>query len=395
MISFDEAVKIVCGIARPVGKEQVPLGHAHRRVLADAIIARVDSPPCDVSAMDGYAVRDADLEQLPASLPLIGESFAGAGCQTAIRPGTSIRIFTGAPVPPGADRVVVQEMVQREGGNAIISGQPGPARHIRPRGSDFRAGDPILEAGTLLGFRQMVAAAGADHADLSVWRGPKVVILGTGDELTAPGTAADQAGRIPESVSYGVAALAEEWGATIQEQLTLGDDLDAMTEVAGRSLDKADLVIVTGGASVGEKDFAKSMFEPHGLDLRFSKVSIKPGKPVWVGNSKGKLVVGLPGNPTSALVTARLFLAPLVAGMTGLRPEAALRWRKARLLSPLDPCGDRETFVRGKAVDDGVVPVSNQDSSAQKMLANADILIRRRAGALAAVAGETVSVLDF
>jgi molybdopterin molybdotransferase len=215
------------------------------------------------------------------------------------------------------------------------------------------------------------------------------------DELAEPGSAASRPGAIPESVSFGVAALAEEWGASIQDRIRLPDDLTAMERAATNALDQADLVVVTGGASVGEKDFAKAMFEAHGLELLFSKVAIKPGKPVWLGQAKGKLVMGLPGNPTSALATARLLLAPLVAGLSGLDPQTALRWRKATLLASLPACGDRETFVRAREFTDGVEPASNQDSSAQKMLVDADLLIRRRAGAVPARAGDIMTVLDF
>lgn len=157
----------------------------------------------------------------------------------------------------------------------------------------------------------------------------------------------------------------------------------------------ADLLVVTGGASVGDKDFAKAMFEDQGLELLFSKVAIKPGKPVWFGRARGKLVLGLPGNPTSALVTARLLLAPLVAGLSGLDPQLALRWRKSSLLLPLPPGGDRETFIRARSFPDGTEPLVNQDSSAQKALVEADLLLRRRAGASAVAAGELVPVLDF
>jgi molybdopterin molybdotransferase len=168
-----------------------------------------------------------------------------------------------------------------------------------------------------------------------------------------------------------------------------------MEQAAGHALQEADLVVVTGGASVGEKDFAKPMFAGHGLELIFSKVAIKPGKPVWLGRAAGKLVMGLPGNPMSALVTARLLLAPLVAGLSGMEPLSALRWRNAPLLATLPACGDRETFVRARAVQDSVDPISNQDSSAQKALADADLLVRRRPGAAPAAVGDAVTVLDF
>jgi molybdopterin molybdotransferase len=395
VISFDQAAAIISDIARPLGNEHVPIGEAHRRVLAEPIVARVDSPPSDVSAMDGYAVRDEDLLMLPARLRVIGESFAGSGFGRSVAPGSSVRIFTGAPVPKGADRVVIQEVVRREDDVAVIDVHPGAAKHIRARGSDFQEGALLIEARTRLGYRELVAAAGADLADVAAWRRPTALILGTGDELAAPGSAAGKPGAIPESVSFGVAALAEDWGAVVKERRHLPDDLKSMKEAAANALDQADLIVVTGGASVGEKDFAKAMFESHGLELLFSKVAIKPGKPVWLGRANGRIVIGLPGNPTSALVTARLFLAPLIAGLSGMSPQTALRWRKAPLLASLPACGDRETFVRARAVQDGAEPVSNQDSSAQKTLVEADLLIRRRSGASPAEAGDTVWALDF
>jgi molybdopterin molybdotransferase len=291
--------------------------------------------------------------------------------------------------------VIVQEVVRREEDAAVIDEYPGSAKHIRSRGSDFREGSLLVEAGTRLGYRELVAAAGGDWAKLSVWQRPTAVILGTGDELAAPGSAAGKPGAIPESVSFGIAALAEDWGASIKDRVQLPDDLKAMEEQAAHAVEQADLVVVTGGASVGDKDFAKAMFENLGLELLFSKVAIKPGKPVWLGRARGKLVMGLPGNPTSALVTARLLMAPLIAGLSGLDPRMALRWRKAPLLSPLPACGDRETFVRAREFQDGVEPVSNQDSSAQKTLVEADLLLRRRSGAAPASAGEMASVLNF
>lgn len=395
MISFDQAATIVSEAAQTLGKERVAVGKAHRRVLAEPVVARVNSPPSDVSAMDGYAVREEDLLILPARLRVIGESFAGTAFDGRAEAGCSVRIFTGAPVPRDADRVVIQEAVRRENDVAVIDDYPGSAKHIRSRGSDFRKGALLLEAGTRLGYRELVAAAGGDLAELAVWRQPTAIILGTGDELTFPGSAAGKPGSIPESVSFGVAALAEDWGASVKDRIQLPDDLEAMKKASAQSLEQADFVVVTGGASVGEKDFAKLMFEDQGLELLFSKVAIKPGKPVWLGRAKGKLVMGLPGNPTSALVTARLLLAPLVAGLSGLDPQLALRWRKGPLLSPLSACGDRETFVRARAYRDGIEPLSNQNSSAQKTLVEADLLLRRPGGAAAASAGDLVSVLDF
>lgn len=394
MIDFDEAVAEVLEAARPLGAEPIPLAAAAGRVLAKPVVARVDSPPSAVSAMDGYAVREADLAQFPARLRVIGESFAGNAAEQAIAAGECIRIFTGAPLPSGADRVIIQEVVERDGDVAIFTGPLSAGRHVRARASDFAAGDVLLSAGRVLDPRALVAAAAADEGIVNVHRRPRVTILGTGDELVEPGKAASRPGTIPESVSFGVAALAKAWGGEVVGKQRLRDDPDALAAAAGEALDASDLVIVTGGASVGERDYAKSMFGD-GLELIFAKVAIKPGKPVWLGRAKGKLVLGLPGNPTSALVTARLLLAPLIAGLAGRDPRAALRWREGALAAPIGPCGDRESFVRGRWVGDRVEPLSNQDSGAQRALAEADLLIRRRAGAEAGEAGATVDVIDF
>jgi molybdopterin molybdotransferase len=390
MISFDEAVRRVEEVARPIGRETVPLARASGRVLAAPVVAKVDSPPADASAMDGYAVREADL---PGSLRIIGESFPGSGFEGALKPGTCVRIFTGAPVPEGADRVVIQEVAVREGDLVAIADGPGPSRHIRAGGSDFRAGDVLLEAGRPLDPRALVAAAAADAADVETWRRPAVLVLATGDELAPPGEARGRRGAIPESLSLGVAALAEQWGGRSLGSRLLADELPALERAAGEALDEADLVVVTGGASVGEKDFAKAMFEAHGLDLIFSRVAMKPGKPVWLGRAGGTLVLGLPGNPTSAMVTARLLLAPLVAGLAGR--TGSLDWRSLALAGPLPACGDRETFHRARRIERGAAPLSNQDSGAQKALAQADLLLRSRPNDPPRSAGHEMEVLDF
>jgi molybdopterin molybdotransferase len=395
MISFDEALERVCAVARPLGTEIISIGAAAGHVLSAPVIARIDSPRCDVSAMDGYAVREVDLAALPARLRVVGESFAGAGWSGSVAEGQCARIFTGAPVPNGADRVVIQENVRRDGDTAIIDENPGKARHIRERGGDFERGDELLSAGRLLDKKAIVAAAAADVAQVQVFRRPRVSIISTGDELAEPGTAAQRADAIPESVSLGVAALVDEWGGSVMNRQRLRDELSAMAAAAAEAVASSDLVVVTGGASVGEKDFAKTMFEPSGLELKFSKVAIKPGKPVWLGRSGDVLVMGLPGNPTSALVTARLLLAPLLAGLTGRDPLEALSWRSAKLAAPLKDCGARETFHRARWSGKDVELFAFQDSSAQKVLADADLLVRQRANSPELRAGEEVKVLIF
>lgn len=394
MISFDEAVAIVRSAAQPLGTEAIALDQAAGRVLAKNVVAAIDSPRADVSAMDGYALREADLASLPARLPVSGESFPGQ-LPPAISPGKCARIFTGAPMPPRADRVVIQEIVRREAEWAIFEREPGPARHIRSRGSDFRSSEQLLTAGTLLDARTIVAAAAADVAAVEVCRRPRLAIVATGDELTEPGNAREKPVAIPDSVSLGVRALAEQWGGECVARMQIGDDRQKLERAGQEAVEAADLVVITGGASVGEKDFAKAMFETAGLTLLFSKVSIKPGKPVWLGRASGKLALGLPGNPTSALVTARLFLAPLLCGLTGRELSVALQWRKAALAAPLPACGDRETFVRARWAGETVEPLRDQESGAQRALAHAELLVRRSANAPAAEAGDAVEVLAF
>lgn len=395
MISFNEAAALIEAAAAPLGNEEVELSLAAGRVLAKPVHARVDSPRCDVSAMDGYAVRNADLHALPARLSIVGESFAGSPCDRAVGASECVRIFTGAAVPDGADRVVIQENVRRDGDTAIIDEAPGHGRHIRQRGGDFEQGDLLIAHGQLLHPRAIVAAAGADVAQLPVFRQPRISILSTGDELVDPGTAATTAGAIPESVSFGVAALAEQWGGRVVRRSRLPDSLSDMQAAAAQAAADADLVIVTGGASVGEKDFAKQMFEPMGLELVFSKVAIKPGKPVWLGRIHSVLILGLPGNPTSALVTARLFLAPLLCGLSGRKPGDALQWRIAKLATDLEECSARETFQRACWSNGRVDVLSNQDSSAQRALAHADLLVRQRPNSVKRTGGDEVEVVDF
>lgn len=395
MIDFDEAVSLIRRIAKPIGEETVELEEASGRVLAAPLVARIDSPRSNVSAMDGYAVRDSDLQRLPARLTIAGESFAGSGWPDEVEPGKCVRIFTGAPLPRGADRVVIQENVRRDGDYAVFDEAPGAARHIRKQGGDFTSGSEILHAGRLLDPRGIVCAAAADVDTLPVHIVPRVWILSTGDELAEPGSAHEREDAIPESVSLGIAALVRQWGGQVIRRSRLKDDLQDMEPNALEAVQDADLVIVTGGASVGEKDFAKAMFEPAGLALIFSKVAIKPGKPVWLGRVGKTLVMGLPGNPTSALVTGRLLLAPLLAGLSGREVDEALCWRRVPLLSSLQECGSRETFHRGRTQDGHVDILSNQDSSAQKALAEADLLVRQLSGAPAMVPDDWVEVLEF
>ena len=377
-ISLDQALQIVGRAAMPLASEQVLLIGASGRVLAAPVIAAFDSPRADVSRMDGYAIR-AEEARIGGAFDVIGTSAAGARFGGTVGIGQAVRIFTGAALPAGADRVVIQEDVTLDGDRMTIAKPPGAARFVRARGSDFVAGEVVVAAGSRLSPGALVAAAGAGVDRVDVARRPWVVTLATGDELCALGEAygADQ---IPDSIGPGLAAMLGAMGAEVIGHQLLGDDLAMLEAAAADSVARADLVVVTGGASVGARDHAKAMFAPLGMELLFSKVAIKPGKPVWLGRVGATLVMGLPGNPGSALVTARLLLAPLVAGLLGQKSPPPLEWIGLPLAIPIPATGDRETFLRANLVDGGLMPVTNQDSGAQRALGEASWLIRCPAG---------------
>ncbi|GAA4010218.1 molybdopterin molybdotransferase MoeA [Sphingomonas swuensis] len=390
MIGFDEALARVVALARPLGTEEILVEEAHGRTLAQEVVARITAPAADVSTMDGYAVRGRDL--VPgAMLRVVGELFPGGG-GGAIGAAECARIFTGAPLPEGADRVVMQEEVERDGEMARLASSLSSDCFVRVAGSDFRAGETLLPAGSRLGPRELVVAAAGDVARITVHRRPRVRILATGDELVAPGEALGGAG-IPDSIGIGVAAMAREHGAEVFGTQRVGDDLAALRRKAGAALGEADVVVVTGGASVGERDFGRAMFADHELELVIDKVAMKPGKPVWVGRAGDRLVVGLPGNPTSALVTARLLLAPLLLGLCGARPQ--LDWRLLPLAARLPGAGPRETFSRGFEKGGSAHLLHPQDSGAQRILAQATLLIRRPPGEEPLAAGSEVATLSF
>jgi len=394
VISFDEAQALLEGVVAPLASVEIQLAEGAGRVLAAPLIARSTYPRTATAAMDGYAVTDAATRP-GAVLRVVGEARAGTGFAKPVRPGEAVRIFTGAPMPAGTDRCIMQEYVSRDGDEVRFADGYGPGWHVRAAGSDICEGDILLPAGTRLTPRAMIVAAAADRASVTVATRPSVAIIGTGDELAPPGKAHLRPDAISESVTFGVAAMAEQAGGRVVARTIGQDRLSALEQLAGEMLQQADVVIVTGGASVGERDFAKPMFAPHGLELVFSKVALKPGKPVWLGRAQGKWVLGLPGNPTSAMVTARLFLLPLLAGLQGQCVHQALPWRTIPLAAAITATGDRETFLRARWGDAGLEPITNQDSGAQAALARADWLIRRPSGSTAAEAGDPVMALDF
>lgn len=378
-ISLDAAWAIIAAAATPLGHETISLSHAARRVLAAPVLAMFESPRATVSMMDGLAVREVDA-RIGASLRVIGVSAAGASFGGSVGAGEAVRIFTGAALPDGADRVVIQENVTAEGDWATIVEAPGAMRFVRARGSDFAAGDTVVAGGTRLTPGALIAAAGAGASEVNVARRPRVITIATGDELRAIGADLETSDHLPDSIGPGLDAMLGALGAEVLGHHLLGDDLAALEAAAAAAVALADLVVVTGGASVGARDHAKAMFAQLGIELLFTTVAIKPGKPVWFGRVGTTLVMGLPGNPSSAMVTARLLLAPLVAGLLGQRSPAPLEWINLPLAAPLPATGERETFARAMLVDGRLMPLANQDSGGQRALAEAGWLVRCPAG---------------
>lgn len=392
MIAFDRAIALIGECAVPLASEMVPLDRAAGRRLAADVVARIASPRHTASAMDGYAVARGEVTP-DSALQVVGEARPGQAFGGRLEPGQAVRIFTGGALPEGADCVVMQEYAERDGDRVRFREGHGPARHVREQASDFDAGAVLLPAGRRLDPQALVAAAAADVAELCVHCRPRLALVATGDELAEPGEATNSSHAIPDSITPALAALVEREGGAVVARHRAVDDLPALERLAGELLTSTDLVVVTGGASVGERDFAKPMFAAHGLALAFDKVAIKPGRPVWFGRAGEALVLGLPGNPTSAMVTARLLLVPLLARLQG--GHGTHRWRKLPLAATLGTTGNRETFARASWEEDGLVPIDNQDSGVQGGFARADWLIRCPPGQGELPVGTMVPALAF
>ena len=395
-IALDEARRLLLDGQLTLGEKRIELGQAAGRVLAEDLIAGRDQPPHAMSAMDGYAVRGADVIE-GATLAVIGEAPAGAPFDGRIGPGECVRIATGGVVPEGANRIVIQEHVERDGASIAIRDARGPA-YIRPAGMDFAAGEVVLARGALLGAAQLGLAAALGQSMLRVARRPRVAILSSGDELVEPGGVAAR-GKTFDSASYALAALIERWGATAIRVAALPDNLEKSVSRIGMLKDEIDLFVPLGGASVGERDVLRPAFERLGATLLFAGVAVLPGKPSWHARfTDGRSVVGLPGNPSSAFVCAHLFLKPLLFALTGRDP--ATRLSAAKLAGDLSANGPRESYLRASTHidDDGQVWASvdpRQDSGLQTPLATANALVRRFPGAVAACVGDRVDYLPI
>jgi molybdopterin molybdotransferase len=393
MITSAEALSRILADLPPSSGERVPLERALGRVLAETLTAREPLPAFDYSAMDGYAVGTASFSgDGPWTLAVVGESKTGAPAPAWVA-GTACRIFTGAPLPEGADAVVMQEAVERDGAVAVFSQRPASGANVRRAGEDLAPGAVGLQRGTRLGPGAIGLAASLDRAHLLVARRPRVAILCTGDELRAPGDA-PRLGSIPESNGPALAAMTGLAGGDALQLAFTGDDLARTTSRVREALAASDVLVTVGGVSVGEHDHVKAALEAAGATLDFWKVKIRPGKPLVVGHAGRTRVLGLPGNPVSAQVTFALFGVPLLRALQGDRQPVAPR-RHARLATPARHSPGRESFLRGVLAGDEVRLLPNQASGAPTGMAWASCLLVVPAESEGLSAGEEVEVIAF
>jgi molybdopterin molybdotransferase len=384
LLSIEEALAQVLARARPLEAERVPVDRAAGRVLARDVAARVDLPPFASSAMDGYAIRAADV---PGRLPVAARVAAGVPAERPLAPGEAMEISTGGAVPEGADSVVPVELVVVDGERIDVAGAVDAGAHIRPPGGDVRAGDPLLAAGTRLGAAQVGALAAAGWAEVACARRPRVAILSTGTELRQPGEELGP-GQIYESNRPMLAAAFAGAGALVETIAAVSDDEESHRAALARGLD-ADVLVSSGGVSVGPHDLVRRVLAGLGVEEDFWGVAVRPGKPLAFGVRGRTLVFGLPGNPVSALVGAELFVRPALLALQGAA-DPGPRYEHGRLATPLRRRPERDDLARGRLLleGDGAVlePVAGQESHMIVRAAGADalVLVPRGEGELAA-----------
>jgi molybdopterin molybdotransferase len=390
MLSVHEALGAMHAQVQTLGADNVALDDALGRVLAAPVRAVRDQPPFNVSAMDGYALRAADA---PGRLRIAGESAAGRPFETALPLGCCVRISTGARMPEGANAVLIQEDARIEHG-ALIAAPAEPGRHVRTSGHDFTAGTELLNSGRRLTIGDIALAAAAGHAYLAVARAPRIAILPMGDELAQPGAEAEPA-QIFDSASYAVAALVRAWGGVaLRISAPVRDDPTLLAAAAAQALERCDMLVLIGGASVGPHDHARTALARLDFTILVEKIAIKPGKPTWFARGPRGLALGLPGNPASALVCARIFLAPLIEAFLAATPG---RPCAVAVEAPIPANGPRESYLRARFRRDGArivaAPIPDQDSSLVTALSASDGLLRRPAHASSAAEGQSLDAL--
>jgi len=396
LLSVAEALERVLNLAEPLPAEEVPLGDADGLVLAYDLKARRTQPPDAVSAMDGYAVRAADIAKAPARLKVIGEVAAGRPFFAVVGAAEAARIFTGGVLPLGSDTVVIQEVTRRDGDFVEVQKPADRGRNVRPQGLDFRAGDKLLAKGHRLSARDLQLAAGMNHPIVPVHRRPKIALFATGDELVPPGSEPGP-GQIVYSNGFALAALARRDGAEVVDLGVVPDKL-AETIAAVRDARElgADILVTTGGASVGEYDLVQKALTAEGMTLSFWKVAMRPGRPLMHGRLGAMAVLGLPGNPVSSYVCALLFLIPLIRQLCG-RSDLITPTESAQLGCDLPANDERADYLRAtltESRDGGVAtPFPIQDSSMMAPLAQADCLVIREPHAPPAKAGSQCEIV--
>ena len=397
LLSVEEALARVLADITPLPDEDVAIAEAHGRVLTHALTANRDQPPADVSSMDGYAVRAADIVKLPAQLRIIGEVAAGHASVGAVGPGEAMRILTGGLIPRGADTIIIQENAERDGSIVLIREAAPAGRFIRRKGMDFTQGETLLPAARRLSVRDLGLAASMNHASVRVHRRPKVAVLSTGDELRPPGSELGLT-QIVSSNGLALTALSRAEGAEARDFGIAPDRVDAIVQgVRDARAWGADILVTAGGASVGDYDLVQAALAGEGMALGFWKVALRPGKPLMFGTLGPMRVLGLPGNPVSAFVCAFLFLTPLIRRLSG-RQDIHPAPERAILGCPLPGNDERQDYLRGDLVDAAIgppvaTPFEHQDSSRIASLARAACLIVRPPMAAPANHGDDCTVL--
>jgi len=393
MLSVEEAIARVAAALKPRACESVPIHQAAGRVLGEDAVAKLDQPPASMSAMDGYALRAEDIDATPKEFAIIGEAPAGKPFMGRVSKNEAVRIFTGGVVPDGADSIVIQEDTEKTDNTVLVKETPKPGQHVRLRGLDFSDGATLLRKGHRLTARDIALLAAADFASLDVIAKPRIGLVATGDELSRPGEARGPGGIVASS-TYALAAFSEKWGGSALDLGILPDNVEAFAALPAATSD-VDLIVTQGGASVGDHDLVQRALKPFGFELDFWKIAMRPGKPLIFGRLNDTPLLGLPGNPVSAMVCAILFLRPAIAAMLGM--EYLPKMTKARLNIALNANGARQNYIRTKIIlRDGLPtaePFALQDSAMQKIFAQSDGLIVRAPGAPAAAKGEEVDLL--
>ena len=399
LLPVEEALRrVLAGVARSAEAESVAIAACAGRTLAEPVAALRTQPPFSASAMDGYAVRAADIASAPARLRVIGKSVAGAGFVGAVGARQAVRIFTGAPMPRGADAVAIQEDAEAVDDEVVLRSSVAAGRNVRPAGLDFMEGGALLEAGHRLDARTVALAAAAGHARLPVRRKPRVAILATGDELVRPGEPAG-ADQIVASNPFAVAAIVTRAGG---EPIDLGiapDTPEALDHAIGRAREaRADMLVTLGGASVGEADLVQAALARQGMTLEFWKVALRPGKPLIHGRLGDMLILGLPGNPVSSVVCGILFVVPVIRALLGDARAGTDPGEPALLGADLAANDLRQDYMRAALARSGdglpvATPFPVQDSSMLSVLARSDALLVREPHAPPASAGERCRIV--